>query len=286
MKRAATIGALVVAVAVGMVPVKEALAADGGEAVSGEYGIYYGDGLRYLAERRYDAAVKALFRAYGMKPSAEVMELIVEAYDAMGHCDAVERQVEFLERQHAGARPVTERCGESGTLMVECAATGNDQIEVGRWRRARCGEVIAVPANAPHRVAWSDGGESTEVTVEAGQSKTVAFGAETKTAKVEPLPGIVAQVRRLPVGFDEGVEVPRLPASRIGGYRIRESDDGLYHIWAPRGGVAPAEKGAEVEMICPEDASDHANCVWVRERRDVEGNDGRGQFEIFVPRLD
>lgn len=282
MKRAATIAGLAAVLVMGLVSVDEAVAFEGeaGVDASTEYGMYYGDGLRHLAERRHEEAVKALFRAYGIQPSAHVMELIVEAYDELGDCGAVRRQVEFLERHHDEESPPLKRCDDTGEVVVKCQGKPGEYALIDGRRRVQCGEVIEVPAGESHYVRWSVAGDPKRVTVEEGGREAVRFGA----AEVE-IPGPIAQVRRLPVGVTEGLSVPRLPSPTLEEYRIYEADDGLYHIWAAEDGAASGEEGAQVEMICPEDASDRAQCVWIRERGEPAKGEEATRYDIFVPRL-
>ena len=285
MKNKAMIGALMLLMTLGLAPLTHSEASEGATE-SAQYGIYYGDGLRYLAERRHDQAVQALFRAYGMEPSAHVMELIVEAYDAMGDCDAVERQVAFLERNHEGASgsPLT-RCDETGELAVQCEDRSAEAVEIDGRRRARCGEVLRVPAGELQEVRLAQSNMSKQVTVGAGQREEVDFATRQSGAQSATGSGMVAQVRRLPVGVGDNLHVPLLPTSRTAGYRIYEAEDGLFHIWAPEEQGVPAEGGAAVEMICPEDAADRDQCVWVRESSGPEEDGQRRRFEIYVPRL-
>lgn len=282
MKRAVTVGVVTTVLVLGLVCVDEAAAFEDGADVgaSPEYGMYYGDGLRHLAERRPEEAVEALFRAYGIQPSAHVMGLIVEAYDQLGDCDAVRRQVAFLESHHDGEAPALDRCGDTGEVVVKCQGKPGEYAVIDGRRRVRCGEVVEVPAGEAHYIRWSFAGDPERVTVEEGKRQQVSFGS----SQVE-IPGLVAQVRRLPVGVTEGISVPRLPSPSLEEYRIYEADDGLYHIWAAEDGAASAQDGAQVEMICPEDSSDRAQCVWVRERGEVAKDEEPTGYEIFVPRL-
>ena len=282
--RAAMIAALAILLAWGLVPLEEAVASDdgSGENISQNYGVYYGDGLRHLAERRYDSALKALFRAYGMEPSAHVLELIVESYDAMGDCEAVDRQLQLLKERHDEEGPSLTRCEETGEVVITCGDHPGEYVEVDGRRRGRCGSAISLAAEQTHYIQLSEAVDGEYVSVEAGAREVMGLDSMSDSAVVEQLSESVAQVRRLPVGISEGIDIPRLPTPRRVGYRIQEAEDGLYHILSGEDddGVVG---GAQVEMICPDDASDQAQCVWVRER---DSGDGDGQsYEIYVPRL-
>ena len=275
---------------VGIGETSGAMPEDGGEA----YGMYYGNGLRHFAEGRHGKAAEALFRAYGLEPSAHVMELIVDNYDQMGHCGAARRQQSFFERRYdESASPELERCNETGKLIVECgdverSVTINDDIE------GRCGEAVEVPAGQQHRVVDDEKGVRKRVVVEADARRDVSFEGDDTEAEVVMIPEaagdvprlpfqprLTADVRRLPFELDDGPEVPRLtlPSDFDGGYyRIVQTSDGLYRIGTPEGeaGAEPQE-GANVEIICPDDAPDGEktpDCVWLRERS-RDGDAGR-----------
>ncbi len=240
-------------------------------------GIYYGEGLRHLAEGRYDEAVTALFRLYGLERSAPIMELIIETYDAMGHCDAAARQLDFFERHHSGeGEPALDRCQNPGEIVLQCDDFDRS-IRVGPHRRASCGELIRVPADETHRIAAITGGEVQEISVAEGERASleidttrpppaVALLPPRQPSRVARLPGFKSNVPRLPFTSEDRPRVPLLPTpSTI--YRVYETSDGLYHLWvADDGSPAGDREGPQVEMICPADA------------------DAEGQCEIIPPR--
>src|SRR5690554_7504216 len=58
---------------------------------------FYGNGLRSYTEGNYVEAIDHLFHAFALRPSAEVLRLIVRSYDFMGHCDAAQKQRVFFK---------------------------------------------------------------------------------------------------------------------------------------------------------------------------------------------
>lgn len=284
----------IVAASISMVLAVEATGAEmpesaDSEQVASEYGIYYGDGLRHMAERRFDAAVEALFRAYGLQPSAHVMELIVEAYDAMGHCDAVGRQKAFLNRRHGAQTDevALKRCEQTAEVVIDCRDMSKTSVEIGGVRRGGCGESVRVPAGERHRVEWDQGVVAEIIELEAGAQTTIASPRHGRP-DVARLPGVVAEVQPLPFDIDDAIDVPRLaPREESREYRIYESSEGLYHILAPESQDSDFDRGVEVEMICPEEAPNRDECIWLRDRGDDAdtGVGEQGRYEIYVPRL-
>lgn len=239
------------------------------EVGSEAFGVYYGDGLRHLAEGREGAAAEALFRAYGIEPSARVMGLIVEAYDKMGRCGAATRQLEFLNRRHGDEQTVElDECSSTGELAVDCgeveeAVIVNGEFEVG------CGETAEVPANRPQQLVWKKTGVQKQLEIEVGTRSSLEFETDGLEADVGRLPGLSGEVPRLPFELDDGPEVPRLtlPADfDERAYRIFETADGLYRVWTVDRAAESSESEAEVEIICPSDAPDGGSgteCIWL-----------------------
>lgn len=254
----------------------QSVSADEQPASERDYGIYYGDGVRHLAEGRYDEAVDDLFRAYGLGPSAHVMELIIDSYDSMGHCDAARRQIGFFDARHGDeGEPQLDRCAQTGQLVIDCDAVGR-RVQINRHRRARCGEVVEVPAGEDHRIAWSGARFGKPVSVAAGERRHVKASPDddeftADDISVSRLPGLVGQVARLPGHRRSTPDVPRLPSLGESSYRVYETSDGIYQVWSvhPRSERSPGQ--TDVEIVCPEDApngEEEAECVLLREHLD------------------
>lgn len=267
--------ALTVVVVGAAVPV-QASELEGPTGAAGEsFGVYYGDGLRHLAEGDHAAAVRALFRAYGLEPSAEIMELIVEAYDRMGHCGAAARQLDFFERHHDDQpAPELGECAETGELTIDCGGDEAGMI-VGGAVEVDCGETVDLPAGRVRRGVWKESGETMELEVEAGERRDVQFGGDEPDAEVARIPvetEFEGEVSKLPFEFDETPEVPRLTLPEDFDprrYRIFETTDGLYEVWRAAEGAEGPEGDAEVDLVCPDDAPDgetDEECLWLREK--------------------
>ena len=255
---------------------QDAPAADQQQSDDG-YGIYYGDGLRHLAEGRHDEAVGALFRAYGLQPSAHVMELIIDGYDSMGHCDGAKRQLRFFQEHHGDdGDPELHRCSQTGQLVIDCDGADRS-VQINHDRQARCGDVIEVPADEEHRIAWDGRTFDDPVTVDVGEQQLVeavpqASERSAEEISVARLPGIVGQVARLPVHRRTQADVPRLPASdQTSSYRVYETSDGIFQVWSLHSGTEGDEEATQVEIICPEDApggQEEAECIMLRDSLD------------------
>ena len=232
-------------------------------------GLYFGDGLRHLTEGDYGAAVEALFRAYGMAPSPQTLGLIIEAYDRMGHCDAVEDQLVFYRRFHGEAEePGLNRCGESGVVEIDCGGLDRE-VFLDRHRRVECGAAVRVPAGKRLRVDVDSRRVLAGLEVESNGRVVLDLTREPEglpMPRVPRLRGLSTSVDRLP-GSDAGVAVRRLEEPTRG-YRIYHSADGIYQVW-----VARETGGPHVEILCPEDAPSgqvEEGCELLREvlRRD------------------
>lgn len=261
---------------------------------AGQYGVVYGDGLRHLAEGHYEAAVRELFRAYGMRPSAQVMSLIIDAYDAMGNCEAVERQLQFFDRSHKGEEPPKkQRCRVTGELLVECGRQGTVEIYINGTPRGRCGEVWKVPAEEELTVSLADGTVARTVRLEICGREHLTLVSQPRLAEVTRLPGFEGHVERLPAVVGDAAQVPRLSVPAAA-YTVFQSEDGIYQVWMrqsqPVASVDESNGAPRVEIICPDDAPDgevERGCLWLRElRRRSKGTpDNPQRYEVVVPRI-
>ncbi len=230
------------------------------EATSEELrGIYYGDGLRHYAEGDYNQAVEALFRAYGLEPSPDVMALIVDAYDEMGDCRAARRQMSFVEKRYPESDIELRACESTGHLVAECDGV-DESVTINGGIDAQCGTAIEVPADREHRVVWgTDAVEWSRVDADQRRRLEAPETSSEGVAGVERLPGVQGQVPRLPFELDDSPDVPRLtlPSDFFQShYRIIEAPDGIYRIWSPATDSSEVESEADVDIICPDDADD------------------------------
>ncbi|RAL24873.1 hypothetical protein DL240_01295 [Lujinxingia litoralis] len=243
-----------------------------------EAGVHYGDGLRHLAEGRYAEAVVELHRAYGMAGEAGMLAQVIEAYDAMGHCEAASRQlVLYGERHGSGGAPELKRCARSGVVALTCAPRG-EAVRVNGAFVVGCGQEIRLPEGR-HRLE-REGGQALEVEVQADARIRIEPAAGT------PLKGGVARLGG-PGLF--GTDVQRLPAVSPA-YTVYQSADGLYQIWVRRAGESGRrlEDVPRVEIVCPdgEDGESDPGCLWLRELRRSSGyTDNPTRLEVVVPRM-
>ncbi|RDV40024.1 hypothetical protein DV096_05560 [Bradymonadaceae bacterium TMQ3] len=240
-------------------------------------GVYYGDGLRHLAEGRYGEALIDLHRAYGIAGRPEVLEAIVGAYDAMGFCEAATRQRElYVERHGQASAPGLERCLRVGQVEPICEGR-EGRVLIDAMFEVECGQSVML-AEGRYRMAW-DGGDSVEVEVEAERSQQVEL------KELAPIKGAVARLRG-PGLF--GTDVQRLQPSAPS-YTVYQSADGLYQLWVrPADQARRYEAVPRVEIVCPDDAGEQvdAGCAWLRELRRRSGyTDNPTRLEVVVPRV-
>lgn len=240
------------------------------------FGVYYGDGLRHLAEQDHDRAVRALFRAYGLEPSAQIMGLIVEAYDRMGRCSAASRQLDFFRRHHGDEEaPQLRACSTTGRVEVDCAGheeglVVDDGFEVG------CSESVELPADQSRRLSWKATGADVEIDLEPDEHREIVYEAEDREAEVSRITSARGEISKLPFELDEGPEVPRLTLPSDFDprrYRVFETADGLYEVWRLAEGAERRDDGAEVEIVCPDDAPEgesDEDCLWLREQMESQ----------------
>lgn len=242
------------------------------KAESEAYGLYYGEGLQHLAEGRQARAVDLLFRAYGLAPSAAVMELIVEAYDRMGHCEAAERQQEYYRRVYGdddASAPGLDACETTAELTADCRSSRRAMV-VNDGLKLRCGESARVPANRSLRVEWRGSEEIEQVELQPQQQLGVepAEPSAESQARVARIPGLEGAVPRLPFELDDSADVPRLTLPSgfdHSPYRVVQTSDGLFRIWSVRETGETAEEAAEVQIICPEGSDgEDLDCILLR----------------------
>ena len=260
--------------AVGMVVLWSAAPAWGQAEAAG---VYYGDGLRHLAEGRYGEALIDLHRAYGISGRAEVLAEVVGAYDAIGHCSAARQQLELYESRHPeAAAPGLKRCARSGEVELACGSVGAE-VEINEAFEARCGHTLEL-APGSYQVRQK-GAEASEVEVVASSEQRVEL------AEPPPIKGAVARLRG-PGLF--GTDVQRLRPSAPA-YTVYQSADGLYQIWMrPAGDARRYEAMPRVEIVCPDEGGEQvdAGCLWLRELRQQSGyTDNPTRLEVVVPRV-
>ena len=245
-----------------------------GNEISESYGIYYGDGLRWLAEGEPDRAVKSLFRAYGLRPSGQVMTLIIEAYDEMGHCDAVERQRAMLEQEHPETPEMgLEYCEESVALELKCP-DGEEPISLNGRRTLACHRVSRVPAGQELRLKGRESGQEQRHHLEAGEDHQLEWEWNKRQVDIARLLLSGGNIGRL--GPQHDAEVPRVPSQRLESHYDRS--DGVFHVWQSDR-VDDAE-GPTVELICPDGtASSGERCILLRD------DNGQRNYDVLVPRL-
>lgn len=171
------------------------------------YADHYGDGLRLYAEGRYDVALESLYRAYALKPSANLLKLIVRSHDFMGHCSAVERQlVMFRDTYPREDAPAAQLCANPGTLKIECS-THAGSVVIDHMITTSCGTAVKLPAGV-HRVHSKALNEAREFVVTPGE-------VTTATLQLNP-------EKWFPSRGDQ---------SDQGQFTVLKSADGLYEIW-------------------------------------------------------
>lgn len=242
-----------------------------------EAGVYYGDGLRHLAEGRYGEALVDLHRAYGIAGEPEMLEAIVGAYDAMGLCEAAMHQRDFYGIRHGQASaPGLKRCLRVGQVEPICEG-GEGRVVVDATFEVGCGQRVLL-AEGSYQMAQG-GGEVVEVAVEAESSQQVEL------KEPPPIKGAVARLRG-PGLF--GTDVQRLQPSAPS-YTVYQSADGLYQLWVrPADEARRYEAVPRVEIVCPDDAGEQvdAGCAWLRELRRRSGyTDNPTRLEVVVPRV-
>lgn len=172
------------------------------------YSENYGDGLRLYAEGRYDTALESLYRAYALKPSANLLKLIIRSHDFMGHCSAVERQLElFSDAYRREDAPKPQLCVDPGTLKIECS-THSGTVVIDHMITTSCGASIKLPPGV-HSVHSKALNEAKEYVVSAGTVTTATLQLNpekwfpNRSSKPEP----------------------------SGSFTVLKSSDGLYEIW-------------------------------------------------------
>ncbi len=189
-----------------------------------EYANYFGDGLRLYAQGHYNDALESLYRAYAIKPSAEVLNIIVRTHDFAGQCSAVERQLTlFKELFPREKSPKAQLCAEPGELRIECTPHAS-QVMINHTMRAHCGTTIKVPE-----------GTHTVHSDELNEAKTFAVKkGETTVAKLQLVPQKWA------------TQVDKLDDFRP--YTAIKSADGLFEIWVRSSLRDDPEMGAEIRV--------------------------------------
>lgn len=266
------LGCLVAAGAAAEAPSSPTEAGNAGER---DHSAYYAQGLQHFAEGRENQAVEALFRAYGIEPSAAVMELIVEAYDRMGHCQAAQRSRQFHRRAHAEqTAPQLDQCTNTAELIVDCEHAEAEAV-INEGFSAGCNEVVELPADRPQQLRWRHSGERQNLQLDPGQRRELRapepdqedYGrARVSRVRAE----FVSDVPRLPFELDEHPEVPRLTLPSDfdrDSYRLLRTSDGLYRVYTRE--PSSPRSGADVEIICPDDAPHgerEIDCLLLREQ--------------------
>lgn len=176
-------------------------------AVADPYADLYGDGLRHYAEGRYDAALESLYRAYALKPSANLLRLIVRSHDFMGHCSAVERQLElFKDAYRADSAPKPQLCANPGTLKIACS-THTERVVVDHVIATTCGATLKLPEGT-HKVIAPELNEARDFEVRAGQTSVAEL-------QLNPQKWFPNRAKEGPPGH----------------FTVLKSADGLYEIW-------------------------------------------------------
>jgi hypothetical protein len=215
------------------------------------FALHYGDGMRHYAEGHYDEAVRELFRAHALEPSARIARLIVRSYDAMGHCDAAARQRELLRERFRGADvPGPGRCAESGELTIECGDdTAVGEVVVDSRIETSCGSTLTVPLGT-HTVTspGARGAQRVEVTADARQVSVALRAPEAASVSSPELKKLTLDSPRSERARRPHTDVPRLEAG-ASQFRVIRLPGGIYYLW-----VAPDE-GSELKGVESGDSS-------------------------------
>ena len=196
--------------------------AQGQEADAPSYAAFYGDGLQAYAEGRYGEAVAHLFRAYALRPSPHVLKTIVRSYDFMGHCGAVERQLQWLREEHPRqVQPALQRCVAPGTLQLECTPRSTPLV-IDNMIEAQCGTALRL-TEGTHVVTAVELGISQRVEIMAGEVSTATLQLPMSGARGE--------------GEGEATASTVQRLEQEDRYNVIQLPDGLYYIWVlrPRG---------------------------------------------------
>lgn len=217
---------------------------------SPSYAAYYGDGLRHYTEGRLSEAVEHLYRAYALRDEPATLSLIIRAYDEMGHCDAVERQLEIFALAHPEQKaPQARRCATTGQIELRCKG-GQRPVRVDEHFEVACGKTVSVPVGE-RRLVGDFAQAPRQVSVSADQTVSVEL-------VFSPAPKRWKQARgRASVDMVQDSQLARV--DRLDGsanaYTVYQSPDGLYHIFihqggAGMGGVIPIQIRPEVLRLC------------------------------------
>jgi hypothetical protein len=96
--------------------------------------------------------------------------LIIRAYDAMGHCDAAQRQRDFFQDAHPDQRaPRPNQCADAVRVRLDCQPVGTP-VRIDRVISASCGQTIALPVGE-HLFATVNQRQYVRHALTAGQSR-------------------------------------------------------------------------------------------------------------------
>lgn len=190
---------------------------------SAAYARSLGDGLRHYAEGRFGQAVEHLFRAYAMDSRARTLELIIDAYDQMGFCDAAGRQLDLYERDHAAQTvPTLDSCASTGELSIECSQSEATVRIDGRFE-ARCGQTVHLPVGE-HRLSGTLVESTQTVKIEQGKAARIDLTIRPRVSRLSQTRSTIG------TGSEGSPRVDRLRGP-AGDFTAYQSRDGLYHIF-------------------------------------------------------
>ncbi len=246
------------------------------------YADFYGNGLRFYTEGNYVEAIDHLFHAFALRPSIDVLRLIVRSYDFMGHCDAAQKQrVFFQELYPRESVPPADQCKETATLTIDCTPTRTPVI-VNHVIDSYCGATLNVVPGKVH-VESSTHGSSQSISVNPGDTAVVQIKLNAeKWSKVDA-----------PANSSGLIRVPRLP-TRQSEYAVYQSRDGLYQIWVRAelrseqdlSNSPDFKMQPRVEIVCSEDSEDaERDCMFLRsiQERSPHYTDNPQRHKLAVP---
>lgn len=246
------------------------------------YADFYGNGLRSYTEGNYVEAIDHLFHAFALRPSAEILRLIIRSYDFMGHCDAAQKQRVFFQEiypREAVAPP--DQCKQTASLTIDCTPI-RTPVTVNYVIDSFCGATLNIVPGKVHVESPSHSSSQT-LTVNPSENAIaqIKLNAE-KWSKIDSSSHSSSLIR-----------VPRLP-TRQSEYAVYQSRDGLYQIWvraelrseqdlssSPEFKMQP-----RVEIVCAEDSEDaERDCMFLRsiQERTPHYTDNPQRHKLSIP---
>ncbi len=255
------------------------------QITSEAYAEYYGNGLRSYTEGNYVEAIDQLFRAFALQQSPDLLRLIIRSYDAMGHCDAAQKQRTFFQDLYPrDLAPPPDQCQSTAALTIECTPV-RTPVTVNYVIDSYCGATLNLAPGNIHIESPSHG-SSQSITLQKGEQATAQI--KLNAEKWPQIETVDASNHNQPL-----IRVPRLP-TRQSEYAVYQSRDGLYQIWVRAELRSEQDLSANpgfsiqprVEIVCAEDGMDEdRDCMFLRsiQERSPHYTDNPQRYRMSVP---